>query len=239
MEDPSYWTRMTKATMSRRTLLGSAAAVGAGAAGAELVGCGGNGEKAGPLERAAAPVETPRPGGTLRVGLGADPMGLDPHLSITSFLLGARIHGHLFIAAYRDQGVRLELAESFEQPDETTYVWKLHPGIKFQDIDPTFGREVTADDVVYSMQRRRDDPTSQADKQLLRDSTAGFEAVDRYTFRFRTNRPYSPALDELGNFSYAVVPREAVEKWGNLNTKAAGCGGYILQEYAGGSVSSW
>ena len=75
------------------------------------------------------------------------------------------------------------MADSYEQVDETTYVWKLKPGIKFHDIDPTWGREVTAEDVVYSMERRRDEPTSQNDKQLLRDYTASFSATDALTFK--------------------------------------------------------
>jgi len=46
--------------------------------------------------------------------------------------------------------------------DEVTHVWKLRRGIKFQNVDPTWGRKLTADDVVYSTTRRRDNPAGQA-----------------------------------------------------------------------------
>ena len=108
----------------------------------------------------------------------------------------------------------LQMADKFEQPDHLTYVWTLKPGIKFHNVDPVNGRVVTADDVVYSMTRRRDDPVSQNDKQFLRDFTAGFEAVDSQTYKLTTKQPYRPAIDELGNPSYPIVPHEAVEKFG-------------------------
>lgn len=231
MQSPGYWPYLQRRRISRRALIKGAGIAAAGAAGAALVGCGGEEEAGVPAARTALPEGTPQPGGTMRVGLPSDPGGLDPQLSVTSYWAGARIHGYLFMVSLKDQSMLMELAESFEQPDETTYVWKLKPGVRFQNIDPTWGREVTAEDVVYSMERRRDEPTSQNDKQLLRDFTASFEATDQYTFRFRTNRPYSPTLDEIGNPSYAIVPREAVEKWGNLHLNAAGCGGYILKEF--------
>ncbi|HEY8531068.1 MAG TPA: ABC transporter substrate-binding protein, partial [Limnochorda sp.] len=49
------------------------------------------------------------------------------------------------------------LAESWETPDETTWIFHLRKGVYFQDGNPVFpegqAREVTADDVVYSIER--------------------------------------------------------------------------------------
>jgi hypothetical protein len=56
-------------------------------------------------------------------------------------------------------------------------------------------------------------------RQIIDD--AGFEATDPLTFRFVTNRPYSPVLDNIGDPSYPVIPREAVEKWGDLSQNVA------------------
>src|SRR5205823_3608385 len=47
-----------------------------------------------------------------------------------------------------------DLAESWEQPDELTYVFKLRPNAKFQNIAPVNGREVVAEDVKYSFERQ-------------------------------------------------------------------------------------
>ena len=178
--------------------------------------------------------EKPGYGGHLIAGTSTSFGGLDPQLSVDSYVLGEKLHGYLFSIDLRSRSIDLQMAESCEQVDETTYVWKLRPGIKFHDVDPTWGREVTAQDVVYSMERHRDEPTSQNDKQLLRDYTADFSATDGLTFRLVTTRPYSPTFDEIGNPSYAIVPREAVEKWGNLQQDAVGCGAYLLRKFKRG-----
>ena len=97
--------------------------------------------------------------------------------SVTNYWVTSHFNGFLYHINLRTQEMMLHMADSFEQPDTTTYIWNLKPGIKFHDVEPTFGREVTADDCVYSFTRRLDDPAVQNDKQLLRDFAAGWEAV--------------------------------------------------------------
>lgn len=246
MERSSYWRRLQKARMSRRALLRAAGIATAGAAGTALAGCGEE-EEGAPGEGTPTPEEaneafltptgeegTPQYGGDLVGGTTTIFGGLDPQLCVDCYGEGQKIHGYLYSVDLRDQSFDAQMAESMERVDDVTYIWKLRPGIKFHNVDPTFGREVTAEDVVYSMERRRDEPTSQNDKQLLRDYTDSFEATDDYTFRFVTARPYSPTFDELGNPSYAIIPREAMEKWGDLMQNAVGCGAYILEDFVRG-----
>ena len=38
-----------------------------------------------------------------------------------------------------------------EQPEPTTFIFKLIPGVKFHDRAPVNGRELTAEDVVTSL----------------------------------------------------------------------------------------
>lgn len=49
-----------------------------------------------------------------------------------------------------DFSLEPSLAESWEHPDPTTYVFKIRQGVKFSD-----GNEMTADDVVYSLNRNK------------------------------------------------------------------------------------
>jgi peptide/nickel transport system substrate-binding protein len=224
-----YWKRLSAKRISRRkALAGGAAGLGAGAL--ALAGCGGGG---GGSDQDNKPIDegTPQPGGTLIYGLNSDPGDLDEQEGVTNYWCSSQFNGFLFHIRTDSQEVLLNMADKFEQPDHTTYVWTLKPGIKFHNVDPVNGREATADDVVYSMTRRREDPVSQNDKQFLRDFTAGFEAVDPLTFKLTTKQPYRPAIDELGNPSYAIVPHEAVEKFGNLKSNPVGCGPYILTEF--------
>lgn len=235
----SHGRRVLSRRLSRRSLLKAA---GLGASSLTLARCAGGSGENGPatdgderdfLTPSGEP-ETPQYGGRLNAGTATVFSGLDPQLCVDCYAVGAKFHGYLFSVDLRSQSIDLQMAESFERIDELTYVWKLRPGIRFQNIDPTFGREVTAEDVVYSLSRRRDEPSGQNDKQLLRDYTTSFEATDKYTFRLQTSRPYAPAVDELGNPSYAIIPREAVEKWGDLRQNAVGCGAYILEEFVRG-----
>ena len=45
------------------------------------------------------------------------------------------------------------LAESYEVVDPVTFVFKIRRGVHFHDRPPTNGREMTADDVVFSFKR--------------------------------------------------------------------------------------
>lgn len=48
-----------------------------------------------------------------------------------------------------------DLAQKIEQPDELTYVFTLPRGARFHNKPPANGRELTAEDVVFSLQRAR------------------------------------------------------------------------------------
>src|SRR5207248_1116431 len=49
-----------------------------------------------------------------------------------------------------------DLATGWEQPDDVTYIFKLRPNVKWQNIPPANGRTLTAQDVVWSWQRQVD-----------------------------------------------------------------------------------
>ena len=244
VQDSKYWQRISQTRLSRRRAL-KAGTVGLGAAALGLAGCGGGEEEVGTPGAGKTPagVDTfltptakdgdPVYGGHSVTATRTIFAGLDLHINVDWY--GAAVfHGYLFDIDRRDESVHLQAADSHEQVDEVTHVWKLKEGIKFQNVDPVWGRELTADDVAYSFTRRRDEPKVQNDKGLLRDYTAGFEATDKYTFHLATKVPYSPLVDEVGNPSYAIIPKEAVEKWGDLQQHAPGFGAHILQDFVRG-----
>ena len=227
MQSSEYWQRLAARRISRRRAL-QAGATGLGAGALALTGCGG-----GSSQQTSTPIAegTPQAGGNLVFGLSSDPGDLDEQEGVTNYWVTSRFNGFLFHINTGTQEMMLHMADKFEQPDHLTYLWTLKPNIKFQNVDPVNGRVVTADDVVYSFTRRRDDPVSQNDKQFLRDFTAGFEAVDAQTFKLTTNVPYRPTIDEIGNPSYPIVPHEAVEKFGDLKNNPIGCGAYVMTEF--------
>ena len=232
MESTKRRARFTARRLSRRDALKAGAVAGLGVAAFALAGCRSDeSEQATGDGATPSATDTPRYGGDQIMGLMADPGGLDVQQSVTGFWCSALMNGYLHSVSTSDRTLEPQMADGVEVVDETIYVWKLKQGIKFHNVDPAWGREVTAADVVFSMQRRRDDPTIMNDKQLLRDFTAHFEATDKYTFSLTTTRPYSPTLDEIGNPSYPIIPREAIEKWGDLSQHPVGCGAFVLDDY--------
>ena len=231
MGSSRYWGKVTGRRVSRRRVLAAGAAAGLGAAGVALGACGGGGEEEDTGgSPTALPQGTPKPGGKVTIGLPVDPGSLDPQRSVSSGYISALIHNPLHAINMSTREFTPLVAEKLEQPDQQTYIWTLRKGVKFHNIDPTFGREVNADDVVYSFDRLKAGPTLN-DRKLLTLRAEGYEAVDAGTFRLRTKIPFSPAIDQTGNFSYSIMPREAVEKWGGeLAFNASGCGAWILEE---------
>ena len=106
--------------------------------------------------------------------------------------------------------------------DGLTYIFFLREGVKFHN-----GREVTADDFVYSMTRMVDLQTRSPAASLL-DRVLGFKefqegkanhvrglnAAGRYIFEIKLSEPYSPFLSILGMNKFKVLPKEEVEKSG-------------------------
>src|SRR5205814_595884 len=120
---------------------------------------------------AAAPAITPTParaapkyGGTHRETAGtSDTPNLDPHTTSTVALhgYGPGIAWSQLLYYQNGPDVRMpnylvagDLAEKWDQPDETTYVFTLRPGVKYHNLAPVSGREVDAEDVVKSFQRQ-------------------------------------------------------------------------------------
>lgn len=53
------------------------------------------------------------------------------------------------------------------QPDPLSYVFKIPTGIKFHDVDPVYGREFTAEDIKYSIERQMTDRAGVFQARLL------------------------------------------------------------------------
>jgi ABC-type transport system substrate-binding protein len=124
--------------------------------------------------------------------------------------------------------------------DGKTYTFTLRQGVKFHN-----GREMTAEDVKYSLDRVVR-PETQSPGAGFFDSIEGFdevtsgeadslkgvEVVDPYTVRFTLSRPDAPFLHKLAlNFAH-VVAREAVEAAGaDFGKKPVGTGAFKLSEW--------
>jgi peptide/nickel transport system substrate-binding protein len=123
--------------------------------------------------------------GAIVVGIANSPAILDPRIGADEY--SQKAHQLLFDPLLRidhDLSVVPALAESIEQPDEITYVARLRSGVRFHD-----GRELTADDVVYTF-RSFLDPSfgGRSGAYRLLDTV---EAVDPQTVRFTLKEPFA------------------------------------------------
>ena len=148
-----------------------------------------------------------------------------------------------------------EMPESLDNGKR--FRFKLKKGIRFHD-DPCFpdgkGREVIADDVFYSLKRMADNQNQPKGWWLLKDSIVGFDEyrdqqneadqfdydvpvegmvkISDYEFEIRLNEPFYRFIYTLAMFQTAVVPREAVDHYGErFSRHPIGTGPYLLKHW--------
>ena len=159
---------------------------------------------------------------------------------IISFNLAAQIYDGLVMFNPRNiTELKPCLAESWTiDPSGTIYTFKLKTGVHFQD-DPCFtdgkGREVTADDFVYSFQLLcSQSPDNQMFNGTFRDRVKGsneyyeasangkpdrgiegIKAIDAHTLQITLTSTSSSFLYVLASPGCVVVAKEGIEKYGN------------------------
>ncbi|MCL4459889.1 MAG: ABC transporter substrate-binding protein [Chloroflexi bacterium] len=176
-------------------------------------------------------VPAPRAGGALVIAKEAEAVGFDAHTSIG--FSAREIIEHLYSGLVRlDEGNKVipDLAESWDtSPDGLNYTFHLRKGAKFHN-----GREVTAEDVIYSIDRIRD-PALKSYYTSRFDLVSKYEATDKYTVRFTLKEPYAPFLGFLaggvGGTQPMVVAHEVVKQYGNLLEHDGGAGPFMLSEF--------
>ena len=139
------------------------------------------------------------------------------------------------------------LVESWEFTEPGTYVVHLRKGVHWQDIPPVSGREFTSDDVAYHYHRlyggghgfTERGPGAHYQFTPLESVTA----TDRYTVVFKwkiaNEEMIRDAMQAWGSLA-SLEPREAVEKWGNLDDwhHAIGTGPFILKDVVHGKSAT-
>ncbi len=181
----------------------------------------------------------PKRGGILRVR-GWDPPHFDPHLTInnvTNFMLsfvssrlvrhkvGADVQPGTFI-------VEPDVAERWEELDDTSYVFHLRKGVKWHNKPPLNGRELVAEDVKFTYDRFLTEKGN-ANHYML-EPLDRVEVVDRYTVKFLLKEPFVWLVNTLAYpWSTWIVAPELVEQYGDLKKPetAIGTGPFVLESY--------
>jgi len=183
--------------------------------------------------------QTPKRGGTISLRLW-DPPHFDPHLTISYKTNILYTFTHSRLLKYKaGPGVSPgsfilegDLAESWSQPNETTYIFKLRKGVRWHAKPPVNGRELTADDVKYTFDRFVSEKGNAYRSMMA--ALDKVEVVDKYTVKMTLKEPYVWFLDMVANpMALAIIAREAVEKLGDLKKPEAviGTGPWMLDGY--------
>jgi peptide/nickel transport system substrate-binding protein len=200
-------------------------------------------------------VEIPQYGGELTLAIVADPIGWDdcinPHYN-TSGPYECLWSGDWAKGPAGGYGTgkcdwaigelnRLEhksgyIAESYEIHDDYI-IFHLRDGVKFHDKYPCNGRELTADDVVFSLERQMTLDTAYLKKSYPQVAAAmTISKVDEDTVRIDCDSEQMPELLTLIDFMY-IYPKDVIELYGDMNDweRAIGTGAFTLKEYVPGS----
>jgi peptide/nickel transport system substrate-binding protein len=194
-----------RGALDRRQFLQAIAATGAVAGvGGLLAACGSSGSNSG-----TTGISTARKrGGNLKVGLsgssGADT--LDPHAGLT-YLDTSRAQSlyqplvQLNSAAQNEYVLATEIT-----PTKTTSEWiiRLRQGVTFHS-----GKELTADDVIYTFRRIKTGNTGgtsfSGGDSLGPMDLSGLKALDSHTVQVPFTSPYGSFLEQLAYWYYLYI----------------------------------
>lgn len=99
----------------------------------------------------------------------------------------------------KDSTVKMELAESIETKDAQTWIVKLRKGVTFHD-----GKELTADDVLFSLKRHMDPAVGSKVAKIAAQMT-GFKAIDKHTVEITLASPNADLPVILSMHHFMIV----------------------------------
>ncbi len=159
-------------------------------------------------------------GGELIAAQGSEPDRFDPHLTsaYASFQVLENVYDTL-VQPGADLSMQPALAEEWEvSEDQLTWTFTLREGVTFHN-----GRDLIANDVVYSYERIMDEETAAANAYRFA-SVESVTAPDDRTVAVTLNRPTPNLLVNIGGFKgMAIIPREIVED-GSIDNQPVGTG---------------
>ena len=193
-----------------------------------------------------------------RHSLDGAPTNLDPVQAATVYSSFVVLNTYDTLYSYkylaRPYELKPNLAAAMPEisEDGLTYTIRIKPGVRFID-DPAFtdgqGRELVAADFVYSL-KRHFDPKNRSQGSWLwagrikgmaewaeagadyAKPVAGLTAVDPHTIRITLNAPYPQLTYTLAMSFSAIVPREAVDKYGReLSIRPVGSGPFRMDRF--------
>ena len=214
MSELDYLTgRLKKGAISRREFMGRAVALGASTVAISSLLAS--------VDAYAA--ETPKKGGTLRLGLGGG--STTDSIDVGSYTNSVMIDtGHgLFngIVEWGEDGKpKPDLASSWEPKNGAKdWVFNLRKGVKFSN-----GKEFTADDAIYSLNYHRGDSKSGGKPAL--SAVTDVKKLDKYQIQISLAAADADLPYSLTDYHILMVP-DGFKDWAN----PVGTGAFLLEKF--------
>ena len=168
---------------------------------------------------------------TVTVGVVNDFAGWNPYADSTAqmYMIWCQTYGCLGTFNTNTGEYEPLLAQSWETDKNDPRIWYFHlrHGLKRQHD----GKELTADDVVHSIDRAKHDPHTAQASNVQPVASAG--AVDKYTVKVTTTEPTAPLLDYLFD-RLIITGKDLFDKYGAAADRKApyGWGPYSVSDVA-------
>lgn len=236
-QKPTIAAKPYERRLGRRRLLQAGGFAAAGLAGGAALACSTSRKTAGTATGSSTATGQPKRGGRITFAGGFagsyDTMGtgFDPATQLQFSVRGFTLFYQRLVAYNLETlATEPEIAQKWEQPSTTEYVFHLQPGVKWQNKPPVNGRPLVADDVVFSLERARTDDPRFVARSLL-SQVDKIEAPDKATVRITTKGPDAGTLTKLSDENFAILAKEVVgkEPWKPTADEAIGTGPFILK----------
>lgn len=163
---------------------------------------------------------------TILIAKDQEAVGFDPHKVPAASSIQIYQHIYNSLVEMNSEGeIVPELATSWTIKDDVVYMFKIRKGVKFHN-----GREMTSDDVKYSFERILNPETASIAYSYF-NKIKEIKAPDPYTIIFVLSEPYADFITNLAHVWASIVPKEVIEKNGNLMQVAIGTGPYKLAKW--------
>jgi peptide/nickel transport system substrate-binding protein len=242
---PELKEQLRKGEIDRREFLRTATLLGMAAPAAYAFA---NTVSGGPVVKQALAEDTPKMGGTLRMGMAVQEMADPPTYDWGPKANLARQFLEYVTMTGPDNVTRPFLAESWEASDDLkTWTFKLREGVNW-----TNGDTLSSDQVIWNVKRWLDPNTGSSIQGLLKalttedaegkvkEAEGAVEKIDDMTFRLNLNKPELAIPEAFYHYPAPIVHPDSMDDNGvvDVSKRPIGTGPFKLQDYSIGNKAS-
>jgi peptide/nickel transport system substrate-binding protein len=179
----------------------------------------------------------PKRGGSIARASAWDPPVIDPRhtQSVGTYQFAGLVHNRLLRYGFNDEAngpgdltLRGDLAESWQaSPDSRVWTFKIRKGVKWQNVAPLNGRELTSADVKYCYEAYAKEGVQSFTFQEIE----GMETPDKNTLRIHLKTPNTLFAQNLAEPIAVIFSKEVLEEDGDLKKRMIGTGPFIMKEH--------